>query len=222
MSVSRMLSESQRKSLEAQARQFHAQVGAASQYLTSRKISEAAVKRFMLGYVAESDNPSIVGRLSIPYLTPAGVVNLKYRCIADHDCRGAENHAKYLYGDGGTRHNLFNAQTLLTAERVVVCEGELDVVAAEMAGISAVGYPGVQSWKPNPHFRWCFDSVSDVAVVADGDDPGRKAAKEVAASLRDAVDASVRVVYLPDGSDTNSFIAEYGDVDYLERIGWLA
>lgn len=218
-SNSKLLSLSARKQLAKQVTEYNSQVGEAKSYLSDRGITAAAIDRFELGFVAESDNPHIVGRLAIPYLTPAGPVNVKFRCIADHICKES-NHAKYIYNDG-SGHNLFNAQTLLTAERVIVVEGEIDAVAAEMAGVPAVAYPGTQTWDANKHWRFCFDSVGEVAVVADGDEPGRKAAKRIAESLRDAVDATVRVVYLPEGEDTNSFLNANGELEYLEKLGWL-
>jgi DNA primase len=214
-----MPSPSARKQLAKLVQTFHEQVGGAQNYLSERGIGEAAVERFLLGFVAESDNPSIVNRLAIPYLTPAGPVNVKFRCLAEHSCKEA-GHGKYIYIEG-SGHNLYNAQTLLTAERVVLVEGELDAVAAEMAGVAAVAYPGTQTWDGNKHWRFCFDSVTDLVVVADGDDPGRKSAKRVAESLLNAIDGTVRVVYLPEGEDTNSFLVANGDLEYLEKLGWL-
>ena len=198
---------------------YHAEVGAASNYLNSRGITQHSIDRFQLGYVTDSDNTSIVGRLVIPYLTPAGPVQLKYRCIQEHDCR-ERGHGKYIYDEGATQH-LYNAQALLHTDRVVVCEGELDVIAAEQAGVAAVGYPGTQTWEKNRFWAYCFDSVSEIAVVADGDDAGRKAAKRVAALLGDAVDAAIRVVYMPDGEDTNSFLLANDEIEFAIKTGWI-
>lgn len=212
-------SASARKALAKLVDQYHEQVDGATPYLSERGIARTAIDKFKLGFVAESDNPAIVGRLVIPYLTPAGPVNTKFRCLADHNCKDAKC-AKYIYVEG-SGHNLFNAQTLLTAERAILVEGELDAVAAEMAGVPAVAYPGTQTWDGNKHWRLCFDSVSEVAVVADGDDPGRKAAKRVADSLRDVVDGAVSVIYMPEGEDTNSFLHQHGELEFLDKIGWL-
>lgn len=123
--------------------------------------------------------------------------------------------------DAGTPIHLFNAQTLLTADLVVVVEGELDAICVDQMGLTSVGYPGTAMWKANPHWRWCFDSCSEVIVVADGDEQGRKAAVGVAESLRSTIPGDVHVVTLPDGEDSNSYINKFGETDYLERLDLL-
>lgn len=182
-------------------------------YLASRGITQASIEVFNLGLDPTS------GRLTIPYLTPAGPLMIKERCIVSHDCKEA-GHPKYMY-EAGTVIHLFNAPALRSTQLAVVVEGELDAVAVSQLGLTAVAYPGTAMWKANPHWRWCFDSLSEVVVVADGDDQGRKAAAGVADSLRNAVQADIRVVQLPDGSDSNSYITDNGEVDYLERLDLL-
>jgi DNA primase len=208
----RMPSSDARASLERKVAAYNANVAGALPYLTDRGITAETADRFRLGV-----DPT--GRLVIPYLSPAGPWHLKYRCITGHDCK-TEGHGKYGYDPGSEQH-LFNAQTLLDAERVVVTEGELDAIAVEQAGMNAVAYPGAETWAKCKHWRWCFDSVVEIVVVADGDQPGRKAAGAVCDSLRLSAHADVRVVVLPDGHDSNSFINEYGDLAYLEELEWL-
>lgn len=144
---------------------------------------------------------------------------VKYRCILDHECKD-EGHGKYI-NDVGAGIHLFNASALLTADQAVVVEGEVDVISVDQLGVVAVGYPGTAMWKANPHWRWCFDSLSEVVVVADGDDQGRKAAGGVADSLRNSIAGDVRVVHLPDGQDSNSYILELGEADFLNRLDLL-
>lgn len=216
----RMPSSTARASLELQIEKYQQQAGPAESYLASRGISSAAMTRFRLGYTGDDDNFIIRHRLAIPYLTPVGAWLIKYRCIADHNC-GENGHGKYIYEPGSTMH-LFNAAVLNTADTVVVTEGELDAIAVEtQCGISAVAYPGAEMWAKNQAWRWCFDSVSEVIVVADGDEPGQKAASVVTNSIRSAIQGEVRTVHLPVGQDSNSFIAEHGDMEFLETIGIL-
>lgn len=215
-----MPSSEQRKSQASQIEKYQQQAGPAASYLSTRGISLAAMERFKLGYTGDDDNFIIRHRLAIPYLTDAGPWHIKYRCIADHDC-GTHGGNKYVYESGAVMH-LFNASVLNTADQVVVTEGELDAIAVEVqCGISAVAYPGAEMWAKNAHWRWTFDSVSEVIVVADGDDPGQKAAGVVSNSIRSAIQGEVRTVHLPAGMDSNSFIAERGDMTYLEFIGVL-
>lgn len=182
-----------------------------AQYLMARGIQKEAAQRFRLGRDPET------GRLTIPYLTPAGPWAIKTRCIQHDNCKEHGCH-KYVY-DAGAVPTLFNVAAL-DAERVIVVEGELDAVIAEQYGVPAVAYPGASTWQSNSFWRWCFDSCVEVVVVADGDDAGRNAGRVVAGSLRDAVD-DVRLVVLPDGHDTSSFIGAQGVGAFLERIDWL-
>ena len=221
----RLPSNDSRNLLAAQVEKQHGQLladgadGPAISYLAERGIDPASIERFQLGYDGR--------RLVIPYLTPAGPLLTRRRCIT---CASkCEGHARYLDSDGAETH-LFNAQTLRGADRVVVTEGELDAISVEQAGISAVGYPGAQRWMKQPHFRWCFDSLDEVIVVCDGDEPevgetegtGEKAGRRVAKSLRDALpDVLVTVAVMPVGHDSNSFIKQHGVMDFVEKIGWV-
>lgn len=209
----RLPSSAQQKSLASQVEAAEQHLETVQPYLTSRGISEETARRFRLGY-DPADN-----RLVIPYLTPVGAWSVKRRCIAEHNCKD-EGHGKYVY-DSGAEVHLYNAQTLLEAEFVVVTEGELDAVTCEQAGIPAVAYPGASTWSKMRHWRWCFDSAQEVVVIADGDDPGVKAAGEVASSLRDAVAADVRTVKMPAGFDANRFVVEYGESELLYLLGWI-
>lgn len=188
-------------------------MNSAKAYLDSRGINPESIEKFQLGFDTGSR------RLTIPYLTPAGPFAVKERCIADHNCKDT-NHPKYLYEQGTVPH-LFNAPALLQADLAVVVEGELDAISVDQLGLTAVAYPGTSTWKSNPCWRWCFDSLTEVVVVADGDDQGRQSAARVADSLRAAVSADVRVVNLPDGEDSNSYINRFGEAEYLEKVELL-
>lgn len=213
----RVPATSQRNLLAEQATEAHSRLlsqdgGKARDYLKARGLYKAAAERFQLGYDGD--------RITIPYLTPAGPWHVKRRCIADHDCKAVDCR-KYLNTEGAEQH-LYNAQALLDADTVVVVEGELDTISVEMAGVPAVGFPGADTWKKLKHFRWCFDSVNEVIVVADGDKVGREAGKAVTDSLRTSLpDVEVRFVSMPDGHDSNSYILAEGDVAFLSLIGLL-
>lgn len=208
-----MPSSAARNSLALKIEAAHLNVNGVEAYLTSRGVTPESAADFMLGCDPAS------GRLTIPYLTPAGPWQIKYRCVTDHDCKD-HGHGKYSYDTGSAIH-LFNAQALVTADTVVVVEGELDAISVSQLGLTAVAYPGIAMWKANPHWRWCFDSLQQVVVVSDGDKPGREAAAHVASSLRSTVDADVRLVDLPDGEDSNSYINQHGETPYLERLDLL-
>jgi DNA primase len=212
------LSESLKRSLGDKAQRYAANLLATSgapvlSYLLSRGISDEVAKMFGMGAVPHGEDHA--GRLSIPYHTPNGVVQIKYRCTdpahADHksvDC------PKYLYETGlGVR--LYNAQALIrTPELVVVTEGELDAAVVQAyCGIPAVGYPGVETWVKQTHWPLCFQGVGDVVVVSDNDKVGKDSAHRVAESVRG------RVLVLPKQyKDANEFIAAEGAAAFTERV----
>lgn len=212
------LSPERRQALTAKAETYTQHLDTVMPYLLQRGISRQVAEMFKLGCVPPGGE--YAGRLSIPYLRPAGVIHLKYRCAnPDHHQDNKHVHdkcPKYLY-EQGTQHSLYNAHVLIRETGlVVVTEGELDAICVQAyCGIAAVGYPGTQSWAKNKNvYRLCFESVAEVIVVADGNDVGRESARRVAESIGSAA----RVVELPEGSDSNDYIVKHKADGYKERL----
>lgn len=212
-----ILPAGRRQALTAKAQTYAGEVDAVAGYLMGRGISLEAARMFALGYVTEGE---FEGRLSIPYITPGGVVQMKYRCTdlshEEHGKHIQKGCPKYLY-EAGTGTYLYNAQILIhSLQRVVIVEGELDAVCVQAyAGIPAVAVPGADTWdQQKKHWRLCFEGVSEVIVVADGDKPGKDAARKIA----DSLGFNARVVSMPAGQDSNSIIASEGAGSYLERL----
>jgi hypothetical protein len=209
-----ILPAGRRQALTAKAQTYAGELDRVAPYLLGRGISLEAARMFALGYVTEGE---FDGRLSIPYITPGGVVQIKYRCTdSSHEENGKHTKKgcpKYLY-EAGTGLFLYNAQVLIhSLQRVVIVEGELDAICVQAyAGIPTVAYPGADTWEKR--WRHCFEGVSEVIVVADGDQPGKEAARKVA----DTLGFCARVVTLPAGDDSNSYIATHGAGSYLERL----
>lgn len=186
----------------------------ASRYLEGRGISSEVATSFQLGYV---ESPSIGheryrGRLAIPYLTPTGVVSIRFRAIPDED--GIEDPPKYLSLPGEVSR-IYNTLDLQRPEPYVcVCEGEIDTISAHMAGLPAIGVPGSQNWKRV--FRLALRWYQHVFVLADADDKG--AGMEFADTIAKQV-KNVSIVSMPEGHDVNSFIRAAGTQALRERIG---
>lgn len=211
------LTEEQRRSLEERTSRHQKNLDTARDYLESRGFVEQTAVSFRLGVVdelSEEDTDSrILGRLSIPYLTRAGVVDLRYRCLRPHSC-SSDGCPKYL-GSAGTDTRLFNVASLFGGRpTVAVAEGELDAVTLVQCGIPAVAVPGVGNWKP--HFDKLFDDFTKVYVYADGDDQGRKFAERLGERLPNLI-----TVQMPDGMDVNSVMCDtrYGEEFLRGRVG---
>lgn len=187
----------------------------AREYLNGRRFGDRNRQRYQLGFVADPmpGHEMMAGRISIPYLTPAGPVDIKFRCIAPHVCKDVKC-PKYLASDGGGQW-LYNARAILaTDDKVAVCEGELDAAAVScMAGVPAVGYPGADTWVRQKHWPRVLAGLEAI-IVADGDTAGVKAAKAVAETLDNA-----RIVRLPEGEDANSLIVKEGPEAFRGRLG---
>jgi len=177
-------------------------------YLGARGIGPEAVARFRLGLVTSplaGDEP-YRGRIAIPYLTPAGVVNIRYRCAQAHECEG---HAKYLSRDG-VGSNLFNVLDLKKdSPFICVAEGEIDAMSLSLAGLPAVGVPGVKTWQK--HFSRCLEDFDVIYAFGDGDDAGGKFSSFLAR------EAKARPIRMPSGEDCNSIYVKEG-ADGLRRL----
>lgn len=177
-------------------------------YLGSRGIGPAEAATFHLGVARNplTGHEQYAGRLAIPYLTPSGPVNIRFRCIEQHACEG---HAKYLsLPDGGS--NLFNVLDLKKdSPFVCVAEGEIDTLTLSMCGLPAVGVPGVNTWQS--HFSRCLEDFDTVYAFGDGDDAGGKFSSFL------AKEAKARPISMPRGMDVNAIYQAHG-ADGVRRL----
>jgi len=192
-------SASQKELLGKATEKYSASIHLAEDYLRSRGIPIEVARLARLGVVAEPEvgHEQYQGRLSIPYVTKTGVVDLRFRSL------NPAVEPKYM-GLTGADTKMYN---VLDVERagdfIGVCEGELDTLTmSACVGIPCVGVPGANSWKK--HYTRLLADFERVFVFADGDQPG----KEFASSL--ARELPVTVVGFPDGEDVNSFYIEHG------------
>ena len=182
-------------------------------YLEGRGLGPDAVSGSRLGLVADPDpaHEPYRGRLSIPFITPTGVVYMRFRCLEDHDCKEIPGHGKYESPAGEQTH-LYNVQALHDAtDRVGIAEGELDALVATYAGLPTVGCVGVSNWKP--YYYRLFDDFQYVYVLGDGDSAGRKWASGLVPNIPGAVS---RVQ--PAGYDVSSYVVEHGAEAWLESV----
>lgn len=174
-----------------------------SSYLARRGLDEPTVAGAQLGLVTDLTGfEQYEGRLSIPYLTPGGVVGMRFRCLAHEDCK-KHGCPKYL-GIAGDETHLYNVADLQSAGEIAVTEGELDaLILSSRCDLPAVGVPGAQAWAS--YYRRLLDGYDRVWVFGDGDDAGRAFAREVAGDLVNGV-----VVPMPRGQDVTSLFVEGG------------
>lgn len=179
-------------------------------YLTSRKISSSAVNFFRLGVVREPEegHDQYRNRISFPYVTPNGVVTIRFRTIGDpHD------KAKFLTLPGDIPR-LYNTQALLGSKEIYICEGEPDTIAGHQSGLPCVGLPGANTWAKTARVFSRIFANRKVTVLAQSDDTGQsmELAQDIYRSL-----GGCRIVKMPDGMDVSKFVLTYGEKALLEK-----
>jgi DNA primase len=99
---------------------------------------------------------------------------------------------------------------------VVICEGQLDLIACYMAGVRNIVAPQGTAFTSD-HARMLRRYVNEVVLCFDADEAGQKAAVRVLDSLL-AVGMAIRVASIPSPHDPDSFIKEFGGAAFAERI----
>ena len=201
------LSSSHRQFLLQATHQYASQIHLAAEYLATRNLSVEEAQRFHLGVVKDAlpGHEQYTGRLEIPYITPSGVVDIRFRAIGNAD-------PKYM-GMPGAKTSMFNAQVVLTAsDYICVTEGEIDCITMSVkTNHPAVGIPGANNWKP--FYSKILDDFDTVIVLADGDSAGMDFGKKVSREL-----GNVNIVQMPEGHDVNSIVMLEGAEFINERV----
>jgi len=200
-------SVSQKELLGKAALKYAANIQVAQDYLESRGIPLEVARQARLGVVTEPEtgHEQYTGRLSIPYVTKSGVVDLRFRAL------NPAVEPKYM-GMAGAETKMYNVLDIETAgDFIAICEGELDTLTlSKCAGIPAVGVPGVQGWKR--HYTRLLADFERIFIFADGDQPGRDFANSLVREL------PVTIVNLPDGEDVNSMYIKEGSSYFSDRL----
>jgi DNA primase len=202
------LSKSQRELLAKATESYEQNLSEVLPYLETRGITERTARMFRLGFVKEPEtgHEPYIGKLAIPYLTPSGPIDLRFRSL------NADGGPKYLSRPGATTH-IFNINALDSdGDVLAICEGELDTVVATQAGFTAVGLPGANNWKP--FYARVLADWEKVVLLCDGDNAGREMAKNLSRELENVIP-----VFMPEGLDVNDVYLAEGAAGLLKRAG---
>jgi len=202
------LSKSQRELLEKATENYETNLTEILPYLESRGITEQTARMFRLGYVREPEigHEPYLGKLAIPYLTPSGVIDIRFRSL------NSDGGPKYMSRPGATTH-IFNVDALNNdSDFLAICEGELDTVIATQAGFNAVGLPGANNWKG--FYARVLADYTKIILLCDGDNAGREMAKNLSKELE-----NVFPVFMPEGQDVNDIYLAEGADGLRKRAG---
>ena len=198
-------SVSQKELLGKATEKYSQNIYQAEDYLRQRGIPLEVARLARLGVVEEPEpgHEQYVGRLSIPYITKTGVVDLRFRSL------NPAVEPKYM-GMIGSDTRMYNVLDIeIAGDWIGVCEGELDTLTmSRLVGIPCVGVPGANCWKK--HYTRLLADFQRVFVFADGDQPGTEFARSLAREL------PVTIVQMPDGGDVNSVYVSEG-ADFILR-----
>lgn len=107
-------------------------------------------------------------------------------------------------------------RAVIKAERAIVCEGQLDIIAAFEAGVQNVIAPLGTAFTED-HARMLRSKVKEVVLCFDSDAAGYKAAERSFQILTPA-GLVVRVASLPKGEDPDSMIRKHGAEAFAAAI----
>lgn len=206
------LSQERRRSLERATLQYAAHLDDAAGWLEGRGLDLEHARSKAFGVVVDPipGHEYLAGRLTIPYLTDAGPVNMNFRCIEPHNCK-ERGHAKYTKARN-SGSNLWGVQSIAHADDwIILTEGELDAFTWQQIGAPALAAPGAESWED--HWSHLLEDFSRVYVIAEGDKAGDSFWDKVSSRVTHTIK-----VKLPGGEDSNSLYVKGGAEALTSRI----
>ena len=119
----------------------------------------------------------------------------------------------WIWNLGAVRRVLYRLPEVVKAKSVLIVEGEKDCDTASAMNLVATCNPHGAAVKWHKEYSESLRGKR-VAIIADSDDPGRRHAQQVAASLAGKV-ASLRVLELPGAKDLSEWVERGGTQEKL-------
>lgn len=169
------------------------------------------------GMLIEKDNGNrydrFRGRIMFPIRDRRGrVIGFGGRVLGDEKPKYLNSPETPIFHKGKELYGLFEVlQAYREPPQVLVVEGYMDVVALAQHGVDyAVGTLGTAS--SVEHLQTLFRTTSTVICSFDGDSAGKKAAR---GAMENALgylneNKTLKVLFLPDGEDPDSFVQKNG------------
>ena len=192
------------------------------QHLTTNKVNLQKAKD--IGLIDVKDNGGFYdkyrGRTIFPIFSPNGrVIGFGGRVF-----QGEENTAKYLNSPESTiylkrksLYGLFHSKDEIRKQnKAILVEGYMDVIALYQHGIKNVIASSGTSLTEE-QVRLLSRYTKNIVVIFDADTAGKKAAlKSIEILLKQ--DFEVNVLSLPDGEDPDSYVNNFGQKQFEEKI----
>ena len=177
-----------------------------------------ALRLGLIGQRSEQQfHEKFFGRLMFPIINAGGkVVGFGGRVLDGGLPKYINSSESPLFRKGSTLYGLYQAKEgIRRADRVVVVEGYLDVIALHQFGLSSAVATLGTALTPD-HVRLLGRYTQNIVALFDGDDAGRKAA---ARSFEIFVETGLlgRAAFLPAGEDPDTYVHRHGP-EALEKI----
>ncbi|MBD1567139.1 DNA primase [Vibrio sp. S12_S33] len=153
------------------------------------------------------------GRVMFPIRDRRGrVIGFGGRVIGDGTPKYLNSPETPIFHKGKELYGLYEVmQAYREPPQILVVEGYMDVVALAQYGVDyAVGTLGTAS--SSEHLQTLFRQTSTVICSFDGDNAGKKAARGAMEHALEYLNSNktLKVMFLPDGEDPDSFVRTYG------------
>lgn len=148
------------------------------------------------------------GWIAYPYMENGEVVHIKYR-TTDKKFKSTKD----------SKHILYNIDSIQGVENIIIVEGENDVLALAECGYEAVvSVPdGAQSLAWYKHAEKYLESIKQVTIAVDNDEPGKKLADELARRIGRY---KCKIVDWGAGKDANDVLARFDKNAVRQAIGF--
>lgn len=189
---------------------FTALSNEALEMFTKRGITQSVVMNHKI--VMAKDGKSVI----FPYLRNGELINYKQRFINEKDFRQAKDAEPIMY----------NLDRCTNQKEIIICEGEFDCMAFEVAGFENVtsvnqGAPNVNDKNIDKKLECIstsysmFDNAERVYIAVDNDDNGRRLKDEL---IRRIGAERCLIVEFEDCKDANEYLLKHGRLKLAEQI----
>ncbi|MGL5430963.1 MAG: DNA primase [Vibrio sp.] len=177
------------------------------------------------GMLIESDNgrryDRFRGRVMFPIRDRRGrVIGFGGRITEQGTPKYLNSPETPIFHKGKELYGLYEVlQAYREPPQVLVVEGYMDVVALAQYGVDySVASLGTST--TGDHLQLLFRQTNQVICCYDGDRAGRDAARRAMENALEFLNANkiLKVLFLPDGEDPDSFVRKYGKTKFEEEI----
>ncbi|MCE7660909.1 DNA primase [Vibrio fluvialis] len=177
------------------------------------------------GMLIENDNGNrydrFRGRVMFPIRDRRGrVIGFGGRVLGDGTPKYLNSPETPIFHKGKELYGLYEVlQAYREPPQILVVEGYMDVVALAQYGVDyAVASLGTSTTED--HLRQLFRQTDTIICCYDGDRAGREAARRAMENALEFLNANkiLKVLFLPDGEDPDSFVRKFGRDKLEEEI----